>query len=171
MFHFLGGLWTRHSKIGWGTSQFSDQATCAARSKFETVSGSVDPSHLTLSRLRLHSRHQAAPEPAPRGPKNRASILLDRRLALDDLPLMLDRHPQFGQPAPDPLGQIERVARPFLLPHLTEPVLKRSRHVDLLPVAPLVGLPVHQSTERRFGFRRIMFGVGSVNGLACPWTA
>lgn len=126
-------------------------------------------SAITLSRLRLHSRHQAAPEPAPRGPKNRASILLDfRRRALDDLPLMLDRHPQLGQPAPDPLGQIERVARPFLLCHLTEPVLKRSRHVDLLPVAPLVGLPVHQSTERRFGVGRIMFGVGSVNGLACP---
>src|SRR6266699_361005 len=93
------------------------------------------------SRLRSHPRHQSRPGAAPAGPKNRGSILFDfRRLALDDLArlflrLMLDG-PQLGQPGPDPLGQIERVARSLLRRHLTEPVLKRARHVDLLSVAP-----------------------------------
>jgi hypothetical protein len=36
-------------------------------------------------------------------------------------------------------------------------VRHRARQVDLLPVAPLAGLTVHQPTERRFGVGRIMF--------------
>src|SRR6266851_864947 len=82
--------------------------------------------------------------------------------------VMLDGHPILCDPPPSPLGYLMRIPYPFLRCHLTEPVLKRVRHVDLLPVAPYRGLPVHQPTERRFGVGWIMFGVGSVNGLACP---
>ena len=82
--------------------------------------------------------------------------------------VMLDGHPILCDPPPSPLGQLMRIPYPFLRCHLTEPVLKRVRHVDLLPVAPYRGLPVHQPTERRFGVGRIMFGVVNVNGPACP---
>src|SRR6266699_2939083 len=81
---------------------------------------------------------------------------------------MLDRLPVLGQPAPHALDQRNRIRSEFRRRHLTEPVLERVRHVDLLPVAPYRGLPVHQPTERRFGVGWIMFGVGNVNGLACP---
>src|SRR5229473_2931128 len=74
--------------------------------------------------------------------------------------VMLDGHPILCDPPPSPLGQLMRIPYPFLRCHLTEPVLERVRHVDLLPVAPYRGLPVHQPTERRFGVGRIMFGVG-----------
>src|SRR6266568_8536237 len=82
--------------------------------------------------------------------------------------LMLDRLPVLGKPAPHALDQRNRIRSEFRRRHLTEPVLERARHVDLLPVAPYRGLPVHQPTERRFGVGRIMLGVGNVNGLACP---
>src|SRR5216684_660416 len=82
--------------------------------------------------------------------------------------VMLDGHPILCDPPPSPLGQLMRIPYPFLRCHLTEPVLERVRHVDILPVAPCRGLPVHQPTERRFGVRRIMLGVGSVNRLAPP---
>src|SRR5229473_2099796 len=82
--------------------------------------------------------------------------------------VMLDGHPILCDPPPSPLGYLMRIPYPFLRCHLTEPVLERARPVDLLPVAPSRGLPVHQPTERRFGVGRIMLGVGNVNGLACP---
>src|SRR5712692_715308 len=82
--------------------------------------------------------------------------------------LMLDRLPVLGQPAPHALDQRNRIRSAFRRRHLTEPVLERARPVDLLPVAPSRGLPVHQPTERRFGVGRIMLGVGNVNGRACP---
>src|SRR5713226_2069966 len=82
--------------------------------------------------------------------------------------LMLDRLPVLGQPAPHALDQRNRIRSAFRRRHLTEPVLERARPVDLLPVAPSRGLPVHQPTERRFGVGRIMLGVGNENGLACP---
>src|SRR6266567_5595218 len=82
--------------------------------------------------------------------------------------LMLDRLPVLGQPAPHALGQRNRIRSEFRRRHLTEPVLERARRVNLLPVAPYRGLPVHQPTERRFGVGRIMFGIGSVNRLARP---
>src|SRR5713226_8128335 len=81
---------------------------------------------------------------------------------------MLDRLPVLGQPAPHALDQRNRIRSAFRRRHLTEPVLERARPVDLLPVAPSRGLPVHQPTERRFGVGRIMLGVGNVNGRACP---
>jgi len=68
---------------------------------------------------------------------------------------MLDGHPSLDQPAPDPLGQLERVPAALLWCHLTEPARDRAGHVDVLPVAPLTRLPVHQPTERRFGVGRI----------------
>src|SRR5712691_376464 len=50
--------------------------------------------------------------------------------------LMLDRLPVLGQPAPHALDQRNRIGSPLLWRHLTEQVLERARHVDLLPVAP-----------------------------------
>ena len=50
--------------------------------------------------------------------------------------LMLDRLPVLGQPAPHALDQRNRIRSEFRRRHLTEPVLERARHVDLLPVAP-----------------------------------
>ncbi|SRR5216683_1230469 len=58
--------------------------------------------------------------------------------------LMLYRHPILGDPPPNPLGQLERIPRPLLRRHLTEPVLKRSADVDLLSLLPEFGLPARE---------------------------
>ena len=52
-----------------------------------------------------------------------------RRLVFDSLAI-------FGQTLPSPPNQLYGVRSALLRRHLTEPMLKRARHVDLLPVAP-----------------------------------
>ena len=46
---FLGALRTRHSKIGWGTSEFSVRAACEVRSSAEMVSSGDIPSDFNLA--------------------------------------------------------------------------------------------------------------------------
>src|SRR6266568_3813839 len=69
--------------------------------------------------------------------------------------LMLDRLPVLGQPASHTLDQRNRIRSAFRRRHLREPVLKRSRHVDLLPLAPLFGCriePDHNAQEIIAGY-------------------
>ncbi len=61
--------------------------------------------------------------------------------------LMLDGRSMLRQPAPHPLGQLERIPRALLRRHLRQAMLERPRHVDLLPVAPLIGLAVAQPSD------------------------
>src|SRR5712671_3861205 len=57
---------------------------------------------------------------------------------------MLDRHPRLGNPPLRLLHQLPRVLYPLLDRHLTEPMLDRAGHVDLLPLAPQIGPPARQ---------------------------
>src|SRR6266700_1052891 len=55
--------------------------------------------------------------------------------------LMLDRLPVLGQPALDPLHQLDRVGRPLLRRHLVEPVFEAPADVDLPALPPQIRLP------------------------------
>ncbi len=74
------------------------------------------------------SRRSRSRNPAGADRSTRGSILIDLcRLAVADLALMLDGHPSLDQPAPGPLGQLERVLAALLWCHLTEPVRVTAR--------------------------------------------
>src|SRR5438874_1443745 len=55
--------------------------------------------------------------------------------------LMLDRLLVLGQPALDPLHQLDRVGCPLLRRHLVEPVFEAPADVDLPALLPQIRLP------------------------------